>query len=61
MTCDGFSKVLVYRLGGTSHDATVLQVQNGMYRVLGSCTDHSFGADKFTQILQNHFAMEFQR
>ena len=51
----------MYRLGGTSHDATVLQVQNGMYRVLGSCTDHSFGADNFTQILQKHFAVEFQR
>ncbi|KAK7102231.1 hypothetical protein V1264_020480 [Littorina saxatilis] len=54
-------KVLVYRLGGTSHDATVLQVQNGMYRVLGSCFDHSFGADNFTKLLQQHLATEFYR
>nr|KAG5695022.1 hypothetical protein BaRGS_015846 [Batillaria attramentaria] len=54
-------KLLVYRLGGTSHDATVLQVQNGMYRVMASCTDHSFGADRFTEILQKHLAAEFQR
>lgn len=54
-------KVLVYRLGGTSHDATVLQVQNGMYRVLGSCTDHAFGANNFTRVLQNYLAAEFYK
>ncbi|PVD24364.1 hypothetical protein C0Q70_14845 [Pomacea canaliculata] len=53
--------VLVYRLGGTSHEATVLQIQNGMYRILASCNDHSFGADHFTEILQKHLASEFQR
>lgn len=55
------SNVLVYRLGGTSHEATVLQIQNGMYRILASCNDHSFGADHFTEILQKHLASEFQR
>ncbi|KAL8594041.1 hypothetical protein ACOMHN_016420 [Nucella lapillus] len=54
-------KVLVYRLGGTSHDATVLQVQNGMYRVLGSCTDQSFGSNNFTRVLQNYLASEFYK
>ncbi|XP_076447414.1 heat shock 70 kDa protein 14-like [Babylonia areolata] len=54
-------KVLVYRLGGTSHDATVLQVQNGIYRVLGSCMDHSFGSNNFTRVLQNYLASEFYK
>jgi L1 cell adhesion molecule like protein len=55
------SKAVVYRLGGTSHDATVVQVQNGMYRVLGACTDHAFGSDNFNQALQKYLATEFQR
>ena len=55
------SHVLVYKLGGTSLSVTVLQVNGGMFRVLNTHTDHSFGGESFTQALAQHLAAEFKR
>ena len=56
-----FSQVMVFRLGGISTEASVVKVQNGMYRIVASSTDHSFGGDRFTEELVTFLAQEFQR
>ena len=55
------SQVMVFRLGGISTEASVVKVQNGMYRIVASNTDHSFGGDGFTEVLVNFLAQDFQR
>ncbi|KAK5876777.1 hypothetical protein CesoFtcFv8_026098 [Champsocephalus esox] len=57
----GKSHVLVYKLGGTSLSVTVLEVNGGMFRVLGTLTDHSIGGEKITEVLAQHLAAEFKR
>ena len=52
---------MVFRLGGISTEASVVKVQNGMYRIVESNTDHSFGGDGFTEVLVNFLAQDFQR
>ncbi|BFZ10849.1 hypothetical protein BsWGS_13888 [Bradybaena similaris] len=54
-------KALVYRLGGTSHEATVLEVQHGMYRIVTNMADPQFGGDKFTDVLQDFLTTEFNK
>ena len=51
----------MYRMGGTSHDAAVLHIQNGVYRVLGSRVDRLFGGDQFSKLLQKYLLGEFHR
>ena len=53
--------VVVYRLGGTSLDVTVLVVSGGMYRVVAAEHDTSIGGIKFDKLLAQHLAGEFQR
>lgn len=53
--------VVVYRLGGTSLDVTVLAVSGGMYRVVATDNDTSIGGVKFDKLLAQHLAAEFQR
>ncbi|XP_046564195.1 heat shock 70 kDa protein 14-A-like [Haliotis rubra] len=57
----GQSYALVYRLGGTSSDATILKIENGMYRVCSSTADNQFGGNQFTEVLLKYLAMEFKR
>ncbi|XP_055883356.1 heat shock 70 kDa protein 14-like [Biomphalaria glabrata] len=54
-------KCLVYRLGGTSHDAVVYDVEQGMYRIIAKVSDSQFGGDKFTDVLQGFLTSEFNR
>jgi len=54
-------KTIVYRLGGTSHDATVVEVEHGMYRTVATVSDSQFGANMFTDKLQSFLASEFKR
>uniref|UniRef100_A0A0B7AG43 Heat shock 70 kDa protein 14 n=1 Tax=Arion vulgaris TaxID=1028688 RepID=A0A0B7AG43_9EUPU len=54
-------KTLVYRLGGTSHEATVVDVEHGMYRVVANVSDSHFGADRFTDVLQDFLTAEFNK
>lgn len=53
--------VLVYRLGGTTLDVTVLAVNGGMYRVVATEHDTALGGIKFDELLSQHLAAEFQR
>ena len=53
--------VVVYRLGGTSLDVTVLAISGGMYRVVATDNDKYIGGVKFDKLLAQHLAAEFQR
>lgn len=53
--------VLVYRLGGTSLDVTVIAVSGGMYRVVATENDSSLGGKKIDELLAQHLAAEFQK
>jgi molecular chaperone DnaK len=44
-------KIAVYDLGGGTLDVTVLELLNGLYRVLSTCGDTHLGGDDFDQIL----------
>lgn len=59
--CYTFRTVLVYRLGGTTLDVTVLAVNGGMYRVVSTEHDTTLGGIKFDELLSQHLAAEFQR
>lgn len=50
---------LVYRCGGTTLDVSVVDVRGGMYGV--KCSLHrKMGGDKFTELISNFLADEFQ-
>ena len=55
------SLVLVYRLGGTSLDVSVVNVSNGLYQILAAEHINTIGGRHFTQHLVNHFITEFNR
>ncbi|XP_059165237.1 heat shock 70 kDa protein 14-like [Physella acuta] len=54
-------KTLVYRLGGTSHEAVIVDIEQGMYRIIAKAADTQFGGDKFTEVLQAFLTSEFNR
>ena len=56
-----FSNVLVYRMGGSSADVSVLQVSSGVYQTLGSTNTSKVSGNAFTEKLMDYFATEFQR
>ena len=55
------SNVLVYKLGGTSLELTVIAVCGGMYRIVSTYYDATMGGGVIDHILAEHFAAEFQR
>merc|ERR1712071_624675 len=49
----------VYRCGGTTLDVSIVDVRGGMYHVI--CSEHrKLGGDKFTALIANFLADEFQ-
>ncbi|KAG8200832.1 hypothetical protein JTE90_006411 [Oedothorax gibbosus] len=58
---DTSSKCLVFRMGGTSLDVTVLQIANGMYSILSSVQKKDFGGHLVTSCISNFCASEFKR
>lgn len=53
--------MLVYRLGGTSHDVSIVSITNGMYRILAYQGDQTLGGRNFDELIVNHLASEFNR
>lgn len=53
------SKVLVYRVGGVSCDATILQIHNGLYEILATVHYPNLGGNYFTKLLTEYIAKEF--
>jgi len=52
---------LVFRLGGTSMDATLMSVNSGMYRCIGQESREDFGAKNFDNAIVKHLIQEFKR
>ena len=59
--CSFDSSVLVYRLGGTSLDVSVVSVSNGMYQILATQHVDTIGGRHFTDLLVKHFMSEFDK
>ena len=55
------SIVVVCRIGGSTSDATLIEVNSGMYRVIASKIDHALGGDVFDETLVKVFKQEFKR
>ncbi len=55
------SIVLVFRIGGTSVDATLVEVNCGMYRVISYAVDQNLGGETFDEVLVDIFVDEFKR
>jgi molecular chaperone DnaK len=52
-------KIAVYDLGGGTLDVTILELLNGLYRVLATCGDTHLGGDDFDQILMQWILEKF--
>jgi len=57
----GDCRVLVFRLGGTSADATIMNINSGMYRFVGQKEKQRFGGKNFDEELVKHLVQEFKR
>ncbi|KAI9342510.1 heat shock protein SSA1 [Zopfochytrium polystomum] len=53
-------KALVVHLGGATLDATLFEIEEGIYEILATA-GHSFGGSDFDDRLVAHFAKDFQR
>jgi len=54
-------KIVVFDLGGGTFDVSVLEVAEGVFRVISTNGDTHLGGDDFDQILINYLADEFKR
>jgi molecular chaperone DnaK len=53
-------KIVVFDLGGGTFDVSVLEVADGVFRVISTNGDTHLGGDDFDQVLINHVADEFK-
>src|SRR5581483_1241889 len=53
-------KVAVYDLGGGTLDVTILELLNGLYRVLATCGDTHLGGDDFDQAIMQWILEKFK-
>jgi molecular chaperone DnaK len=54
-------KIVVFDLGGGTFDVSVLEVADGVFRVISTHGDGHLGGDDFDQVLINHVADEFKK
>jgi molecular chaperone DnaK len=54
-------KIVVFDLGGGTFDVSVLEVAEGVFRVISTNGDTHLGGDDFDQMLMNHVADEFKK
>ncbi len=54
-------KIVVFDLGGGTFDVSVLEVADGVFRVISTNGDTHLGGDDFDQCLINYVADEFQK
>jgi molecular chaperone DnaK len=54
-------KIVVFDLGGGTFDVSVLEVADGVFRVISTNGDTHLGGDDFDQTLINHVADQFQK
>jgi molecular chaperone DnaK len=54
-------KIVVFDLGGGTFDVSILQVDDGLFRVISTNGDTHLGGDDFDQVLINYVADEFKK
>jgi molecular chaperone DnaK len=54
-------KICVFDLGGGTFDVSILEVADGVFRVISTNGDTHLGGDDFDQTLINHVADQFQK
>src|SRR5437588_1598049 len=54
-------KIVVFDLGGGTFDVSVLEVAEGVFRVISTNGDTHLGGDDFDHALMNHVADEFKK
>ncbi len=54
-------KIVVFDLGGGTFDVSILEVAEGVFRVISTNGDTHLGGDDFDQVLVNYVADEFKR
>jgi len=57
----GNEKIVVYDLGGGTFDVSILEVDDGIFKVLSTNGDTHLGGDDFDEVLIRHIASEFQK
>jgi len=57
----GTQYVLVFDMGGATHDVTLLSVDQGLIQVVATGGDHTLGGDVFTNALVDHCIKSFER
>src|SRR5438128_6463818 len=54
-------KIAVFDLGGGTFDISILEIADGVFRVLSTNGDTHLGGDDFDQVLIDHIANEFKK
>jgi molecular chaperone DnaK len=54
-------KIAIYDLGGGTLDVSILELADGVFRVISTNGDTLLGGDDFDQLLMNHVADEFKQ
>ena len=54
-------KIVVFDLGGGTFDVSVLEVADGVFRVISTNGDTHLGGDDFDEVLINYVADEFKK
>ncbi|MFP6668682.1 MAG: molecular chaperone DnaK [Pirellulales bacterium] len=54
-------KIVVFDLGGGTFDVSILEVADGVFRVISTSGDTHLGGDDFDDVLINHVADQFQK
>ncbi|MEX2188026.1 MAG: molecular chaperone DnaK [Pirellulales bacterium] len=57
----GQEKIAVFDLGGGTFDISILEVADGVFRVISTNGDTHLGGDDFDQVLLNYVADEFKK
>ena len=58
---DKNEKIVVFDLGGGTFDVSILEVAEGVFRVISTNGDGHLGGDDFDEVLINHVADEFKK
>ena len=54
-------KILVYDLGGGTFDVSILEIGDGVFKVLATAGNNRLGGDDFDQLIMNYIADDFKK
>ena len=58
---DNEQKIMVYDLGGGTFDVSILEIGDGVFKVLATCGNNRLGGDDFDQKIIDYLAEEFKK